>query len=67
MPDHTHVAGARLTFTDGVRILPGLIILAEVFTAPHYIRPAGREEKRVTETDGSVSCTVLTAKELSSK
>lgn len=35
-----------LTFTDGVRILPGLIILAEIFNAPHYIRPAEEKEER---------------------
>lgn len=45
---HTHTARAKthsctLTFTDGVRILPGLIILAEIFTAPHDIRPAGEK------------------------
>lgn len=36
-------AAVQLTLADGVRILPRLVILAVVFTAPHYIRPAGEK------------------------
>lgn len=40
-------------FTDGVRILPGLILLAEIFPAPHYIRP-----RQAAVVDGSSYCSV---------
>lgn len=52
MHAHAHMAWMHyctLTFTDGVRILPRLVILAVIFTAPHYIRPAG--EKEVSDGD----------------
>lgn len=45
-----HTCSQRtLTFTDRMGILPGLIIQAEIFTAPHYIRPA---EERKESDDG---------------
>lgn len=35
----------KLTFTDGVRILPRLVLLAVIFTAPHYVC-AAMEDRR---------------------